>query len=98
MNYPQNKSIEFVAPPRVSTVTLAIETRGPAEVAYSDFKLVEVREQLEPGSIRLNLPFAYRNGIFATTPDREISGTIEVNPPRGGRLDADGRREIRSAR
>lgn len=93
MNYPQNKSIEFVAPPRVSTVTLAIETRGPAEVAYSDFKLVEVREQLEPGSIRLDLPFAYRNGIFATTPDREISGTIEVNHPEaaGWTLTADGK-------
>ncbi|MBS1371500.1 MAG: hypothetical protein HPZ91_16265 [Lentisphaeria bacterium] len=81
MNYPQRKSIEFVAPPRSTIVTLAVETRGPAAVAFDNFSMEEVVEQKEPGEIKLDLPFAFRDGIFSSTPERNISGTIEINAP-----------------
>lgn len=85
MNYPQRKSIEFVVPPRRETITLAVEVRGPAAVAFDHFRLEEVVERKAPGEIKLDLPFAFRDGIFSTTPDRKISGTIEINTPKAAK-------------
>lgn len=82
---PAAQSIEFVVPPRRETITLAVEVRGPAAVAFDHFRLEEVVERKAPGEIKLDLPFAFRDGIFSTTPDRKISGTIEINTPKAAK-------------
>lgn len=72
----QVKSCEFQVPARHSNITFAIETRGPARVQFSDFKLEEIVPKQQVAEIQLDMPFNYRDGVFASNPSKNITGNV----------------------
>lgn len=72
----QVKSCEFQVPARHSQISFAIETRGPARVQFSDFKVEEIVPKQQVADIQLDMPFNYRDGVFATNPSKSITGSI----------------------
>ena len=72
----QVKSCEFQVPARHSQISFAIETRGPARVQFSDFRLEEVAPKLQVAELQLDMPFNYRDGVFASNPSDTITGRV----------------------
>ncbi|MBO4647683.1 MAG: hypothetical protein J5806_05955 [Lentisphaeria bacterium] len=77
----QTKFVEFQVPARHNEITFALETRGPARVQFSDFKLEPIPEKKQIAEIRLDPPFNYRDGVFHTNPAKKITGEAVLIDP-----------------
>ena len=86
-DYFQDKRVEFMVPPLKTAVELRVEVRGPAEALFDDFMIESVAERDGPMAwIRLDPPFAHRDGIFASQPAAAITGEAASNDERAARV------------
>ncbi|MBO4345878.1 MAG: hypothetical protein J5833_08975 [Victivallales bacterium] len=74
----QVKSTEFLVPAQHTQIAFAVETRGPARVQFSDFKIEEIAQKSQVAELQLDMPFNYRDGVFATNPSKSITGRVEI--------------------
>lgn len=74
----QVKSVEFQALPRQPFIVLVAEVRAPGSVVFDNLVLEALPEERAAAELRLDPPFNYRDGIFASNPAERITGELRV--------------------
>jgi len=75
----QNKTLEYRTNSKQTSVNLTVEVRGPAEVLVDDIAIAANINVQAAAALDLNFPFSYRDGVFATHPEKSISGSVKFN-------------------
>ncbi|MBQ6472874.1 MAG: hypothetical protein IJJ33_12895 [Victivallales bacterium] len=83
----QTKHVEFKVPSRHTEITFVMEARGPARVQLAEFALEEIKPLGMVAEIQLDMPFNYRDGVFATNPASQITGNVVVFDPSASSVD-----------